>query len=896
MAYDPTYKDYLLWREKQRQAGTLLKELPKSPPQKAGAWPLQFNKSFSSYDPIDIAISEEAEASRNEFLNLIYSDKSIKPSRMEDVADVISSPKIKPKQFSKKTFTDTRRKAISSLKSKWKGLRPYQKIGIGIGAGLGLYGLAFSGKDDNFNNIEGLHPGSNGLGASVIRSMTDFGSGYKGLPKELMGVTLDPNVVLYRSNIIDEGKQFAIDEEIKFLQSKQTPGSFEKEDYNKRIQLNNFRVLHQLNTTNSNLRQINLDKFKINVEDADTLFLKRKGLSGLFSDDIVVRLAGIDAPETTAHENDPLEMVRYKQSQLGGEEATEKLKELVSKQKHLSLIVSGEKTYGRYVGALTGDESILNVDLARMGAVTSLPFGEVAKDVIFRESVRNAELQAKKEGIGLWSTARYKAIERVREKVGQPITYNTLTRIDKLAQNLNLAAYSSFVEGLGSEKRNLTLDEQVIARRIGYALKKSHGPKKRAYNKFDGLHPGSEGMGAWSMRNHSDFGSGWQGLSKLGRLYNKEDAVEDVYDIYQENKSMKAKAAGQKIDYLLGKETVNNIYQKLGNGLKFSAMPNRGTAAAKIRGQLTEFKEDFASRWDKLKNIASKIYGHTDDAYEKLIQSKEFKQALLSGEKIGELGRGAFGKATKYKAKLGEHEFEYVIKSTLDEHKSIPRNLARGERALKTEAEALKEISGEIMPSLYGEDKGKIFMEYMPGKTAREILESGGTIDVDLKKELETQMQDIAKKGFMNFDINPGNIMYDQETKRLAWIDFGMSMKGIDEKQALDKMKEAFSFNSETWSSVTSKTSSSITKTPIQDIATNDISNFMENFDTNIKSESIKKTPVVSDRQQALKRMKKFNNVAQSAVGSGLKAAHNGGRGHKNFNSGNSGNSSGWNF
>jgi len=37
---------------------------------------------------------------------------------------------------------------------------------------------AFSGRDDAYNTIEGLHPGSNGMGASSIRSLTDFGSGW----------------------------------------------------------------------------------------------------------------------------------------------------------------------------------------------------------------------------------------------------------------------------------------------------------------------------------------------------------------------------------------------------------------------------------------------------------------------------------------------------------------------------------------------------------------------------------------------------------------------------------------------------------------------------------------------------------------------------------------------
>lgn len=891
MAYDPTYKDYLLWRQQQSNAGTLLKELPTTAPQKAGAWPLQFSKPFSSYDPIDIAVSAESEIEENKFLNLMYSDKSYKSASMNEVFPAEKSI-LKKISVPKKTFKSYSKDILSSATNKWKGLQTYKKIGLGVGAVA--VGLMFSGRDDSYNTIEGLHPGSNSIGASMIRNMTDFGSGYKGLPEELMGVPLDKEILKYRKDVIeDKDKYREIQRElrVKEKEAQKTIGGFEESDFNRTVKIDNFRILSQLNYNNKKLKQVNLDKFKVNVEDADTLILQRKGLFSLFDKDVVIRMAGIDAPETAAHEDDVLETVRYKQGQIGGETSTKVLERLVSEQKNLSLIVGGDKTYGRYVGALVGDKSILNVDLAREGAVTSLPFGEVGEDVIFRDAVARAEQSAKKEEAGIWENARYKAIDKVRNTLGQPITYNTLTRIDKIAQNLNLAAYSSFVEGFGSEKRDLSYEEQVTARRIGYALRKTHGPDKRKYNKNDGLHPGSEGLGAQSIRKHSDFGSGWRGAI---RLVDKQEAVQYAEELYEENKTISRKKAAHKIDYLLNEGKVHSIYQKLGNGVKFSAMPNRGTAAASIRGQLTEFKEDFASRWDKLKNIASKIYGHSDDAYKKLLGSEEFKKALSSGEQIGLLGKGAFGEAYKYKSNIQGHEFEYVMKSTLKEHESIPKSLARGQRALKTEEEALKTISGDIMPSLYGSDKNKIFMEYMPGKTIRDIQASGQTIDIDIKKELESQMTDIAKKGYMNFDINPGNIMYDPQSKRMSWIDFGMSMKGIDEKQALDKMKEAFNFNSDTWSSVTSKTNVNIVKEPIKEILTNDINNLIENFEQNITSDSLQKNVAVkSNQQQAIKRMQNFNRVAESAVGAGLKSAHKAGRGHTNFNSGNS---SGWNF
>lgn len=52
------------------------------------------------------------------------------------------------------------------------------KLGLGIGAVVGMYGLFFSGKDDNYNTVEGLRHG--GSAQDLRRKYTDFGSGYRG--------------------------------------------------------------------------------------------------------------------------------------------------------------------------------------------------------------------------------------------------------------------------------------------------------------------------------------------------------------------------------------------------------------------------------------------------------------------------------------------------------------------------------------------------------------------------------------------------------------------------------------------------------------------------------------------------------------------------------------------
>lgn len=399
------------------------------------------------------------------------------------------------------------------------------KIGLGIG-GIGLLGLSFSSKDDHYNTIEGLRHG--GMSQGIRRSHSDFGSGYRGMPDSLMGVTLDKRILDYRKDVIESGAYKDVEEEIAVLQKAQLKsiGSFADEDfYNNK---SGRKHMSGLSATQSNLRDVKLSNFDMEVEDADTLILKRKGLLNMFSNPIQIRLAGIDAPETAAHSGDPLAPVRYEQNQPFGEQASDDLRALIEQQDKVTLKVGTEKTYGRYVGALVGDSSVLNVDLARMGSVAALPFGKVAKDVVSRSAADRAQSKAQAEEKGIWSMARYKAIDKVQDTIGQSVTFNTLSRIDKLSKNLNLGAYSSLIEGLGSQQRDLSSKELQSAERIGRVLRKTHGPKKKYYNKFEGLHPGSQGMGAQSIRKHTEFGSGWLGIKKLFSKTVSESAVKST--------------------------------------------------------------------------------------------------------------------------------------------------------------------------------------------------------------------------------------------------------------------------------------------------------------------------------------------------------------------------------
>ena len=674
-------------------------------------------------------------------------------------------------------------KAEGIQKSRLNKIPKNLKIGALVAGAIGLSYLALSSttsSNKKGNTIEALrHDG--GLSEKVRQRHTDFGSGYQGLPKSLMGAHIDPKLLDYRANVIDVPDAFKeLKDRLKRKEEETAKqiGSFKESDFER-----NVRLIQGLNIRNQQLRQINLEKFKINVEDADTLVLKRKGPSGLFSKDIQIRLSGIDAPEVEEHGVDPLEEIRTWQKQPGGEKATQELKDLIANQDELSLVIGGEKTYGRYVGAILGDESVLNIDLARSGAVSPLPFGSSSKDVVSREAVEAASQQAQEQQAGIWGMARYQAIRAAQAKTGQAITFNTLTRMDKMAQNLNLGAYGSFLESFGDEERNLSSEEYNIAERLGYVLRKTHGPRKRAYNKFGGLHPGSEGLGAETVRKHSDFGSGWVGnaLSKLfafgsSKVHDKnyrdyaiEKGVKLYEETYYQSKMRRIQAAQQ-------------VYGAATN--KFPAMPDIGMAA-NMRENLTEFKKEFASRWDKFRHLAAGF----------LKKGTTTQEVLGAGKRLGSLGKGKFGEAFLHSAMVEGKEFKYVVKEARVP-KGLPESYQKqfldfNKKALENEYNALAEIKGDILPSAYHYDPegaGKLYMEYMPGKSLKQLKEEGANIPSGLlRDEMEKQADTVARKGWANIDTNPGNIMYDPESGRTSWIDFGAAYR-TDFNTAKEKM------------------------------------------------------------------------------------------------------------
>jgi len=339
-----------------------------------------------------------------------------------------------------------------------------------------------SAANEAHNKIEGLT--EKGMASSRRKKNTDFGSGYKGMPTSLVGVNLPGEITSFRRDTWDnpsERKSFIQDIQQKQTKEQATLGEFEESDFTAR----DLATIEGINARQKDLRYVNLKQFHIDVDDADTLVLYHKNMSGrikqmLGTGGITIRSAGIDAPETAGHAGDPLASIRMWQNQPYGEKGSSKLKQMIASSTELGLVVStGRKTYGRYLGALTSGNKNLNIEEVRQGMVSALPFGSSSDDLINRKAIAAAEQQAFQGKKGMWALKRYQASQVVTGIIGQDITHNTLTRQDKMASNLYVGAYSTFLHDMGSQTGALSERELAQARTFGSKLRKTYKKKKQ---------------------------------------------------------------------------------------------------------------------------------------------------------------------------------------------------------------------------------------------------------------------------------------------------------------------------------------------------------------------------------------------------------------------------------
>jgi endonuclease YncB( thermonuclease family) len=169
------------------------------------------------------------------------------------------------------------------------------------------------------------------------------------------------------------------------------------------------------------------------VEDADTVKLMLQG-----GGEMSLRLAGIDAPETT-HEGfayNPLQDQPY------GQEATSRLEELMAAQGDMKVLFSPDssQTYGRTAGLIVAEDGTnVNLELVRAGAAAALPYGPSSDRIYSTGEFTKAQAQAQESGEGMWGMGEWQAAQNAMG-TKRRMTHNTLSDPQDIYQNFRAAA------------------------------------------------------------------------------------------------------------------------------------------------------------------------------------------------------------------------------------------------------------------------------------------------------------------------------------------------------------------------------------------------------------------------------------------------------------------------
>jgi endonuclease YncB( thermonuclease family)/predicted Ser/Thr protein kinase len=634
------------------------------------------------------------------------------------------------------------------------------KIAAGIIGGLGLLSWLkplslFSG--DDVGDLEDITKVPALPGGAVAGDDTNIPFAKQPIPDALMGQLIDPRIREFRRDIWDDptirgNLQAQLQKEEAETQAKM--GQLLDSD----LIAANASEIEALNEKGKQLKRIILDQFIMDVEDADTLVLRRSGIANWLKakfgyGQISIRLAGIDAPETAGHsEGSLLSQLRINQEQPGGQEATAELRKLLAENPAASVIIDpSQMTYGRYLGAVVSDKTNLNVELIRRGAVSALPFGEASEELVTRKHTAQAELAAREQGIGMWGLARYQAIAEAKQQMGQPITYNTFASIDKLSENLNLGAYQSFLYSLGDQDRQLTEEEFIKARMMGRKLRKSMWRKdkkqsdkqawgdKFSFNIIEGM--SEVGLSAKIRHLMTPFGSGFISTlaDKAARILPEEriskilSAAPEAAE--SEMQSLIKEGLGEKLKVSVG-ETEAYVLNKLGSGAQGVAynawVPGKGKAVLKT----------------ELPHLAgAKIQGFSAGTM------------MLRGRELEGLNIDA-----RILAKNNE------------------LNLGREARLTK----AAREEYGEMVPEVYGFQKDALLMENAGSSILEKRFKDAKLVEESVLSEEETvKLSDWAADAFkkmskgdiMHADINRANIVFKREGNDVKFklIDFGVA-------------------------------------------------------------------------------------------------------------------------
>lgn len=305
------------------------------------------------------------------------------------------------------------------------------KVGIaalGVAAGIGVLGVASATSSrpsqaqqasimvQDYRSWEhGLQ--AKGISAETRKHNTDFGSPYQGIVGSNQ-VFIDQELLKQRQEYIRE--QYSAESTFSDIPSFRKGYSYLRGEMGTRPELR------------GNYMKLSLNDYKVEVEDADTVILKRKGFMGAvehffgMNSGYAFRLAGLDSPEV-AHGNNP--------AQPHAEKSKRMFEKLLKNSNNLELYIDPkDASYGRPIAALFSGEKFLNQELVRMGAAAALPYGKWEDSMVSYNAMMAAENAAAAQKRGMWGTPWAQTFRATTDPKNRP-TFNSLARSERVAQN-----------------------------------------------------------------------------------------------------------------------------------------------------------------------------------------------------------------------------------------------------------------------------------------------------------------------------------------------------------------------------------------------------------------------------------------------------------------------------
>ena len=225
------------------------------------------------------------------------------------------------------------------------------------------------------------------------------------------------------------------------------------------------RVRGQDYAMRGQLMKVDLDDgWKISVDDADTVTLKRAGLRGAVQSffgqnrGYSFRLAGLDAPETP-HGG--------RAAQPWALEAKAAFAKMVHGSENLQVVFDpSQTTYGRQLGAVYADGRNLNIELVKRGLASHLPYGKSRDAIIDYRMLEEAESRAYQGKRGMWSQPWAQAFYEHSAASGNRVTFNTLAKVESVVKNSGTMQMISAMEQAQADGR-FSMTEQALARELG---------------------------------------------------------------------------------------------------------------------------------------------------------------------------------------------------------------------------------------------------------------------------------------------------------------------------------------------------------------------------------------------------------------------------------------------